>query len=180
MNVCSTKQLDLACQISKVIRLGASSKDLIKLFPSYFYSNNSKSEKAAIEKALRVSNDLKPQITPLHKPGRQVSFHTIFSKRQNRKKINNFIKYCANPVRDADLNDDLGFLFIELYEAWVKKFGKEESLTFQQALSVFQYYLVATTLNKPEVLFTKCKKCKTYHFTPKHDLLIDKHICSYC
>lgn len=180
MNVFSANDLKLANLFTKIIKLGAATKDLTHLFPLYFGLNDS-SDKAAREKALRVYNDLKP---PRHElisePGRHVVFHSMIKQKPMRKPVNNWLKFCYPHLIKTSPHDDLSMLFIELYESWVELSDSKPSLNFQQALSAFTYFVSALQKTGQEAILVPCKSCGTTHISYKNDPLINNHSCPYC
>lgn len=180
MNVFSASDLELANTFTRVIKLGASPKDLTQLFPLYFGLNNS-TDKAAREKAIRVYNDLKPlRQEIINLPGRHVAFHNLVKPKPIRKPVSNWLKFCYPHLIKTHDQDDLSGLFIELYESWALLTKHTPSLNFQQALSAFTYLASALKIHGQEKVFRQCKACGATHPNYKHDLLINNHPCPYC
>ena len=173
MNVTNEQDFDYANQIRKLIKLGATPKDLIILLPSFF--SESLTETAANAKAVRTYDQLKLKgtIKPSKRP---VYFPTLAKTSKNHKIITNFGLQILVATSNTSYEEDLNEIFVDVYESYINN-NPKTILNLQEAYAIFKY-VINHKNNNYFKLVKKCPTCTSHYIFISH--FSGREVCPYC
>lgn len=175
MNIKSHHDLSFVKTLEKALNLGASTKDIVNLFPERFSSE----PRMAISKARRYYKDIKPdRILLTARKSRTLRY--MLSCPETAPSVNNFAKFAIPYINDATLNEDLSSIFIECFADWVN--ACSEPISLQDAQTIFKHVFLANGVSSYSGFktFLKCKDCGSTFLNPVDILARKLCACPYC
>ncbi|GAB6071505.1 hypothetical protein JCM30760_26030 [Thiomicrorhabdus hydrogeniphila] len=178
MNILTDHDYQFASDLRRIIGLGGSPSDLQYLFPDYFGYDEANGK----AKAARVHKNLMPKEVRV-KHGRIVTISTLLRNKAKSIVISDFIKLCYPLILKAGADDNLLYLFLDVYETWLdiqdKEPSQKEFLNFQQAQAIFKFVVVNPTSYEP-LQFKTCRNCNSIYPLLEANITDRHHSCPYC